>query len=139
MNSTKRILLVDDEASFTRLTSLMLEQSGKYEVRAVNRAAEILPALNSFSPDLVVMDVIMPDASGIDIARRMKANPAQRGIPIIFLTASISKEDPARWDSGVEGISFKIEDDLLLQNPVLTKPVGSKELMAKIDEVLAGQ
>ncbi len=136
MDRKKRILLIDDEVSFARLARMVLEASGRYEVQTVHRALEAEAAVSSFNPDLILLDVVMPDASGIEVAKRLRADKSHARIPIIFLTAAVSREDPAMWKSEVEGLSYKIEDAVLLDNPVLAKPVGSSDLMARIDEVL---
>jgi len=89
----KRILLIDDEASFTRMLKLNLEDTGAYEVRAENRGSEGLAAARQFKPDLILLDVVMPDISGGDVASQIETDRTVKDTPIVFLTAAAKKED----------------------------------------------
>src|SRR6185295_3918644 len=89
----KRILIIDDEASFTRMVKLNLEKTGQFDVRAENRAAGALAAAREFKPDLVLLDVIMPTMDGGDVARQIQNDRSLRGTPIVFLTATVSQRE----------------------------------------------
>ena len=89
----KRILLIDDEPSFTRMLKLNLEESGAYEVRAENRGTQGLAAARQFKPDLILLDVVMPDMGGGDVAFEIEADRNVKNTPIVFLTAAAKKED----------------------------------------------
>ena len=89
----KRILAVDDEAGITRLLRMNLEQTGEYEVREVNQGSKALAAAKEFRPNLVLLDVMMPDMDGGDVASGLKADPALRDVPVVFLTAAVKKEE----------------------------------------------
>ena len=91
--SKKRILLIDDEFSFTRMLKLNLEETGAYEVRAENRGSEGLAAAKQFKPDLIFLDVVMPDMSGGEVAFQIEADRKLKDTPIVFLTAAAKKED----------------------------------------------
>jgi DNA-binding response OmpR family regulator len=91
--SKKRILLIDDDPSFTRLLKLNLEETGAYEVRVENRGTTALTAARQFKPDLILLDVIMPDMSGLGVASQIEANRNLKNTPIVFLTAMEKKED----------------------------------------------
>ncbi len=91
--SKKRILLIDDEPSFTRMLKLNLEETGAYEVRAENRGRFGLAAAREFKPDLILLDVKMPDLSGCDVAFLIGADRNVKDTPIVFLTAVAKKED----------------------------------------------
>ncbi len=91
--SKKRILLIDDEFSFTRMLKLNLEETGAYEVRAENRGSEGLAAAKQFKPDLIFLDVVMPDMSGVEVAFQIGGNRNVKNTPIVFLTATAKKED----------------------------------------------
>ena len=91
--STKRILVVDDEPGVTRNLKLTLESGGGYEVLSENHAANALTAARIFRPDLILLDVMMPDMDGGDVAARLRADPLLRDTPIIFLTALVSNEE----------------------------------------------
>ena len=83
----KRILVIDDELSVTRLLKLRLESTGAYAVRTVNRGSEGFQAAREFEPHAILIDVIMPDRSGLDVAYDIRAEERLKGVPIIFLTA----------------------------------------------------
>src|SRR5918996_1630889 len=104
--SKKRILVVDDEAGITRLLKLNLERTGKYEVREENFGARALEAAQAFRPDLVLLDVMMPDMDGGDVAASLKADPALRKTPVVFLTAAIKKEELGAPDGKIGGRTY---------------------------------
>ena len=137
MGHPTRLLIIDDEESFTRLSKMLLEEEG-YVVETLNDPTHSVEAACRFKPDLIILDVIMPQKSGIEVVQEIQDNSQIKDIPILFLTAAISKDNHATWDSGMEGISYTIEDDILLNRPVLVKPVDAGEIMAKVQEILAG-
>jgi len=87
----KRILLVDDEKSFTNLLKLNLEETGNYEVRVENWAEDAYSAAKAFKPDLVLLDIIMPRMPGGNVAAQLKEDAELKDIPIVFLTAAVRK------------------------------------------------
>ena len=89
----KKILVVDDEVNITKLLKSALERSERYEVRCENEAANALSATKSFAPDLILLDVNLPDTSGGEIAATLQEDPSLKRIPIIFLTGMISQEE----------------------------------------------
>ena len=119
---TKRILVVDDEPSVTRNLKLNLEADGRYEVLGENHATNALRAARTFRPDLILLDVMMPDMDGGDVAARLRADPFFRDTPVIFLTALVSNEetDGHEMSSGAETF--------------LAKPVDIGELRKTMEE-----
>ena len=89
----RRILVVDDEPSVTRNLKLNLEADGRYQVLGENHAAGALSAARTFLPDLILLDVMMPDMDGGEVAARLRADPLLRETPVIFLTAIVSNEE----------------------------------------------
>ena len=85
----KRILVVDDLAGDTRLLKRFLEETNKYEVLEENDATAALSAAEKFQPHLIVLDVLMPDINGLELASRLEANPKLQAVHIVFLTARI--------------------------------------------------
>ena len=122
-----RILIVDDEESITRLLKLHLEGTGRYEVRTENRGAEALAAARAFRPHLMLLDVVMPDISGGTLASQIQMDSELCDIPIVFLTAVVSKEE-VRERGGVVG-----------GRPFLAKPVSMDEVFATIAQQLPGR
>ena len=88
--SKKRILLVDDESGFTRLLRLTLPA---YEIREENNPLKAVQTAKEFKPDMIFLDVIMPEADGGTVAAQMKEEPTLKNVPIVFLTAIVSKID----------------------------------------------
>jgi len=102
----KKILVVDDELSITRLLKLNLEQTGKYEVFEVNQGARALQMAQAFKPDLVILDVMMPDMDGSEIAASLKQDPDLKKTPVVFLTAAIKKEELGGSEGKIGGRTY---------------------------------
>ena len=107
----KRILIIDDEASFTRMVKLNLEKTGAFEVREENRATYALTAAREFKPDIILLDVIMPAMDGGDVAAQIRNDRNLKTTPIIFLTATVSQREAG--DGGLNS-----GGDLFLAKPV---------------------
>lgn len=119
-----RILIVDDEMGLTRLLRMSLEMTGAYEVREEHTGAHALAAAQDFRPDLILLDVILPDRSGREVAADIRADAQLRRTPIVFMTATVSKD--ATVPRG----------DLVGGYPVLAKPVSVERLMACVAQHL---
>ncbi len=125
--SKQRILVVDDEPSFTRLVKLNLEQTGLYEVHVENAAGQTFAAARRFKPDLILLDVMMPDMDGGDLASQLRQVPALAKVPIVFLTAAVKKEEVRSRRGRIGGFPF------------IAKPVDLNELLDAIKLHLADQ
>jgi CheY-like chemotaxis protein len=121
----KRILIVDDEISFTRLLKLILEQTNDYVVCVENRAEDALTTAQEFRPDLVLLDIMMPRMSGGDIAARLRADADLKTTPIVFFTAAVSKTRVKEQDGVISGF------------PCLAKPASVEEVIEQIERGLA--
>jgi len=95
----KRVLIVDDEVAFTRNLRLSLEKTGLYEVREENKGRRVPAVLKEFKPDVILLDVLMPDADGGAVAARIQSDPNFKHIPIIFLTATVTRRETG--DKGI--------------------------------------
>jgi two-component system OmpR family response regulator len=115
-----RILVVDDEPNIVEVVSMALRFQG-FEVETASSGREAIAAVSAFKPHLMVLDVMLPDIEGFDVAGRLGAQRA--GVPIIFLTARDSTEDKVRGLSGGG-------DDYM------TKPFSLEELVARIRTIL---
>ncbi|MGA3181863.1 MAG: response regulator [Verrucomicrobiota bacterium] len=109
--TNKRILVVDDEPSVTRNLKLTLESSGGYEVAGENHPAHTMSAARSFRPDLILLDLMMPEMDGGEVAARLREDPLLRDIPIIFLTALVSNEE-------TDGHEMSSGDGIFIAKPV---------------------
>ncbi len=122
----KRILVVDDRASDTRLVKLHLERTNDYVVREVNDAKAALSAAEEFQPHLILLDVMMPGMDGGQLAACFQANPKLKAVPIVFLTAAVTKEEVEAGRGRVGGFPF------------LAKPVVLAEMVACLKHHLGG-
>ena len=91
--NTQRILVVDDEPGVTRSLKINLESAGSFDVTIENRAVNALSTARHIRPDLILLDVMMPELNGGEVAARIEADPLLRDTPIIFLTAIVSNEE----------------------------------------------
>jgi DNA-binding response OmpR family regulator len=89
----KRILVIDDSTDITEPLKLYLERTGIYDVRVENQGAKGLPAAREFRPDLILLDVMMPDMDGGDVAAEIDEDKELKNTPIVFLTASVTKSE----------------------------------------------
>jgi two-component system OmpR family response regulator len=115
-----RVLVVDDEPNLVEVVSMALRYQG-FGVETAGNGREALAAVTRFKPHLMVLDVMLPDMEGFDVAARLGAQRA--GVPIIFLTARDSTEDKVRGLSGGG-------DDYM------TKPFSLEELVARVRAIL---
>lgn len=123
----KRILVVDDEPSITRLLRLNLEQTNDYVVRGENDAQRALAAAEEFHPDLILLDVMMPAMDGGELASRFQANPRLKKVPIIFLTAAATRKEIREHGGRIGGLPF------------LAKPVDLNEVLTCLKRNLSRQ
>lgn len=117
-----RILVVEDEPSIQELISVTLTRTGHDPLRAAD-AETALRLLQAELPDLVLLDWMLPGQSGIDLARRLRADERTRGVPIIMLTARGDEQ------SKVTGLETGADD-------YVTKPFHPTEVLARIEAVL---
>jgi PAS domain S-box-containing protein len=114
----KRILVVDDRASDTRMLKVFLERTNEYVVREENVANAALSAALEFQPDLILLDVMMPGMDGGELAARFQANSELKAVPIVFLTAAVTKGE------------VKAGHDRAGKFPLLAKPVVLSDVLA---------
>jgi CheY-like chemotaxis protein len=122
----KRILVVDDRASNTRLAKLYLEQTNEYIVMEQNDARAALSSAAEFRPHLILLDLMMPGMNGGELAATFRANPKFESVPIVFLTAAVTKRE-------VKEGSVQIGEW-----PILAKPMIMSELLACLKQQLGG-
>jgi two-component system OmpR family response regulator len=119
-DESHRVLVVDDEPNIVDVIAMALRYQG-FEVAEAGTGAEALSQVRSFRPHLIVLDVMLPDMEGFDVAQRLGAQRAD--VPIIFLTARDSTEDKVR------GLTTGGDD-------YVTKPFSLEELVARIRTIL---
>jgi len=90
--SKKKILIVEDEESLLKLESILLTSRG-YDVKGVADGRAALESIATAKPDLVLLDIMLPEMDGFEVCRQIKSNEVTRHIPVIMLTAKKSRED----------------------------------------------
>ncbi|HKE79810.1 MAG TPA: response regulator transcription factor [Solirubrobacteraceae bacterium] len=115
-----RVLVVDDEPNIVDVLTMALRFQG-FTVASAGTGAEAVSAVGAFKPDLIVLDVMLPDMEGFDVAQRLGAQHAR--VPIIYLTARDATEDKIR------GLTLGGDD-------YVTKPFSLEELIARIRAIL---
>jgi two-component system OmpR family response regulator len=119
-SESHRILVVDDEPNIVDVVSMALRFQG-FAIESAGTGAEALAAVAAFRPHLIVLDVMLPDMEGFDVAQRLGAQRAR--VPIIFLTARDATDDKIR------GLTLGGDD-------YVTKPFSLEELVARIRSIL---
>ena len=117
-----RVLVVDDESDVTELLQYRLEQEG-YRVATLNNPLGFVAKVLEFEPDLMLLDIMMPELSGIQLCRIVRADPSMKDIPVIFLSARGEVEDR------IKGLEAGAED-------YVSKPFNTNELLLRISKML---
>ncbi len=120
---SEKILIVDDDIDSLKLIGLMLQRHG-YEVMAASSGTQALQKAGADIPDLIILDVMMPDMDGYDVCRRLRAEQHTQAIPIIMFTAKTLVDDK------VAGFEAGADD-------YLTKPTHPAELASRVKAILA--
>src|SRR5438067_11729134 len=92
-DSARRILIVDNDKNTTHLVKILLEKTGRYLVFEENDSTKALQTARNVRPDLIFLDLVMPDLDGAEIAAQIQADPELHGTPIIFLTAHDTRDE----------------------------------------------
>ena len=93
MGQRKRILYIEDETDLQWLVKHILESVGGFEVMVCGSGAEGLRRMEDFAPDLVLLDVMMPEMDGFGVLRALRARPESAAVPVVFLTARTQQGD----------------------------------------------
>lgn len=122
MNQHKNILIVDDERDLVELLTLNLQKAG-YQTSFALNGRQALAALDASIPDLILLDLMLPELSGIEVARRIRTGPRTADVPIIMLTAKGTEADQ------LAGLNVGADD-------YVAKPFSMRVLLARIEAVL---
>ena len=126
MTSPERtVLIIEDEADAAELFAEMMRVSG-FRVLKTSSSAPALSMMTAEKPDIVLLDIMMPDVSGLDVLRQMRSDPALASIPVVIVSA---KSMPADIRHGIEAGA----------STYLTKPVGFLELREAVERALGSQ
>ena len=123
-NVRKKILIVDDQKDLAEIVKMGLERCGKYTAAVVTKGSNVVSAALILKPDLIILDVMMPDMDGGEVAACIRSEESLKNIPIIYLTGAVThNEAHSVGDSRGEYI-------------LLAKPVSIEELIKRIEESL---
>jgi len=117
------ILIIDNNRDFTHAAKLALERTGRYFVCEENDASKAHQTAQNLKPDLILLDIAMPETDGGEVAARIESDPTLNRTPIVFLTALVTK---AETKSGLQ----------IQGHPFLAKPISIPELVAGIEQSL---
>ena len=118
-----RILIIDNNRDFTLSAKVGLERTRRYSVSEENEPARAHQTAQRVKPDLILLDIAMPETDGGEVAARIESDPTLRGTPIVFLTALVTKAE-ARSGLEIQGHRF------------LAKPISIPDLVAGIERDL---
>ena len=120
----RKILVVDNEVEFASMVRMNLEQNDEYEVKIETKGARAVNAAKEFIPDLIFLDILMPDMEGGSVLRAIKMEEELKDIPVVFLTALVEDKE------------INPEDGLIGEQAYLAKPVTTSKLLACINKHL---
>jgi CheY-like chemotaxis protein len=124
VDTKRRILIVDNDRDTTHLVKILLEKTGRYSVLEENDATKAHQSAQNFRPDLILLDIVMPETDGGEVAAQIQADPELQRTPVIFLTALVT-ETETKAGLRIQG------------HPFLAKPINIPELINGIEENLA--
>lgn len=119
----RRILIVDNDRESTHLVKILLERTGGYLVREENDATRAYRTARDFKPDLILLDIVMPERDGGEIAAQIQVDSKLQRTPIIFLTALVTKSEA---EAGLQ----------IQGHPFLAKPINVPDLIKAIEQNL---
>jgi len=127
MTSPAKILLVDDDHDFVEATKIVLE-SAPYDVTVAYNGDEALRKVREVAPDLIILDVIMPEQHGFKVCEALKSDPHLSKIPVVMLTSLSQKMGET---------AFSLTDGLMLEaDDYVDKPVTPQELLRRVQKFL---
>ncbi len=122
--SKKRVLVIDDEEDYLKITKLNLEETDNYEVMTLSGPKDVIAHVHSFKPDVILLDMLMPAIGGVEVCEMLNNDPVGAGVPIIIVSALDKNEDKLKaYRVGV--VDY------------ISKPAGKDVLIAKIEKVLS--
>jgi two-component system OmpR family response regulator len=115
----KSIILVEDEPDIQILIKIALETVGKFNIQIFSSGKDLIKQIDSLSADLILLDVMMPDMDGMSVLLNLQKNPHSARIPVVFITASVSNKDIAKYKkTGALDVIAKPFDPMTLADRV---------------------
>ena len=119
----KKLLIIDDDPQFTELLVATIESKADLDIRVENDSRQGLATALVFQPDLILLDVVMPDVDGGDLHSRLHSDPRLKDVPIVFLTSMVQQEEVDSRGGMIGGQRY------------LAKPVNLPQLMHVLDSI----
>ena len=117
--SLQRILLADDEPDILEISRIALETVGGFEVAVCSSGRALLERLTEFEPDLIIVDVLMPDMTGPDVLKEVRRRPELNAVPVVYLTGVIQEEELEELrETGVADVILKPFDPMTLADRI---------------------
>lgn len=108
LSNLKKILVVDDDPDLQKIAKLSLEKKGGFIVRVCDSGKQTLLDVKTFQPDLILLDVVLPDMNGMEILSALRKLPEAAQIPVFFLTARVSPQETEKYkELGAAGLIRK--------------------------------
>ena len=123
-NRKRKVLLIDDEENFCFFVKLNLEKTGRFEVLTTTSGAHGIILASEEQPDLILLDIIMPELDGGQVAEQLLENQKTKDIPVLFITAIASRQGIQSHEGTIGGRHF------------IAKPAILEEIMEKINGIL---
>lgn len=123
----RKILVVDDEKGFSDMLKLNLESTGDYDVLTLNDPTQALAMAQKHTPDVILLDVIMPKLEGPDVAFLIHEDERLKKIPIIFLTSTVTEEEVEEQNGIIGG------------HPFVAKPSSLARLVEAIEKYIVSK
>jgi len=119
MAQKRSILIVDDDVSASQMAKMILDQTGLYDVKVCNRGSEVLELVRKTRPELLLLDIVMPDTDGTDIADQIRQDKSLEAVRVVFMTSLVSQEE-VNQDSVIGG------------HPFISKPITGAMLLKRV-------
>lgn len=119
MGTKRSILVVDDDVDSSQMVKMLLEKTGLYDVQVCNCGSEAFEIIKTKRPELALLDIMMPDADGTDIAEQVREDKSLAAIRIVFMTSLVSPKE-VRENSVIGG------------HPFIAKPISAEMLLKRV-------
>lgn len=119
MKHKKTILMVDDDVDFTKMAKMLLEKTGLYEVGVCNESTAAVEWIRGWKPDLILLDVVMPNVDGGEIAAILQKDKDLCSIPLVFMTSLMTAEEAA-------------QNPLIAKHRFISKPISGQTLLDRV-------
>ncbi len=120
----RKVLVVDDEPGFTKIVKLTLEKADHYRVFEENDPLKAVETAHKVSPDIILLDIVMPGMDGGDVLANLKADPVLKHVPVVFVTAIVRKKEVDEHAGTIGGTFY------------VSKPVTVEGLIRVVEEHL---